>query len=78
MIKISFEKKKRTFKRFSKKCITAMIILWFLAAIVCRSVVLVQLFRGDMTVNTMDLVTCVGMPMTGGVSLLEAATPPRV
>lgn len=69
MIKILFEKKnkKKSFVRFSKKCITAMIALWFIAALVCIVVVAVQTVRGDMTVNTMDLVTCVGMPMTGGV-----------
>ena len=69
MIKISFDKKnkKRSFIRFSKKCITAMIILWFLAALVCIAVVAVQTVRGDMAVNTADLVTVVGIPMTGGV-----------
>ena len=69
MIKISFEKKtnKKSFVRFSKKCITAMIILWFVAALTCICVVTTQLVRGDMSVNTSDLVTCVGMPLTGGV-----------
>ena len=69
MIKISFDKKlrKKNFVRFSKKCITAMIILWFAAALTCIGVVIVQLVRGDMTVNTADLVTVVGIPMTGGV-----------
>lgn len=71
MIKISFEKKntkkEKRFVRFSKKCITAMIILWFVAALTCVGVVSVQLIRGDMAVNTSDLVTCVGMPLTGGV-----------
>ena len=69
MIKISFEKKpkKKSFVRFSKKCLAAMIVLWFIAAFVCVGVVVMQLLRGDMTVNTADLVTCVGMPMTGGV-----------
>ena len=65
---IKIEKnKKRTFKRFSKRCITAMIVLWFIAALVCIAVVAVQTLRGDMTVNTGDLVTVVGIPMTGGV-----------
>ena len=69
MIKISFEKKtnKKSFVRFSKKCITAMIVLWFAAALTCICVVTTQLVRGDMSVNTSDLVTCVGMPLTGGV-----------
>ena len=67
MIRISFDKKERKFRRFSKKCITAMIILWFVAAITCVVVVGVQLYRGDMSVNTSDLVTCVGLPLTGGI-----------
>ncbi|MBQ8836651.1 MAG: hypothetical protein IJ002_03985 [Clostridia bacterium] len=70
MIKISFEKKrakKKNFVRFSKKCLCAMIVLWFIAAFACVAVVIVQLIRGDMAVNTGDLVTCVGIPMTGGV-----------
>lgn len=44
-----------------------MIVLWFIAAFVCVGVVIAQAVRGDMTVNTSDLVTCVGIPMTGGV-----------
>ena len=69
MIKISFDKKprKKNFVRFSKKCITAMIVLWFVSALTCVCVVITQLVRGDMTVNTADLVNCVGMPLTGGV-----------
>ena len=69
MIRISFDKKprKKNFVRFSKKCITAMIVLWFIAVFVCVAVVAVQTLRGDMTVNTGDLVTVVGIPMTGGV-----------
>ena len=67
MIKISFERKKKSFKRFSKKCITAMVVLWFMAAFVCMAVVMIQLLRGDVTVNTSDLVSVVGIPMTGGV-----------
>lgn len=68
MINISFEKKRnKTFKRFSKKCITAMVVLWFIAVFVCIAVVAVQTVRGDMSINTGDLVTVVGIPMTGGV-----------
>ena len=67
MIKISFERKKKSFKRFSKKCITAMVVLWFIAVFVCIAVVAVQTVRGDMSINTGDLVTVVGIPMTGGV-----------
>ena len=69
MIKISFDKKpkKKNYVRFSKRCITAMIILWFIAVLTCIVVVAVQTVRGDMSVNTSDLVTIVGIPMTGGV-----------
>ena len=67
MIKISFERKNKSFKRFSKKCITAMVVLWFIAALVCMGVVVTQVLRGDGMVNTSDLVTVVGIPMTGGV-----------
>ena len=68
-MKITIERKnkKRGFTRFSKKCIAAMIVLWFIAAAACVCVVITQLIRGDMTVNTADLVTCVSMPLTGGV-----------
>ena len=44
-----------------------MIVLWFIAAFVCVAVVTVQTVRGDVSVNTSDLVTIVGIPMTGGV-----------
>ena len=67
IIKIESKNKKRTFKRFSKRCISAMIVLWFIAAFVCVAVVTVQTVRGDVSVNTSDLVTIVGIPMTGGV-----------
>ena len=43
-----------------------MIVLWFLGALACIFVVIVQLMRGDTTVNTSDLVTCVCAPITGG------------
>ena len=66
IIRIETKKEKR-FVRFSKKCLTAMIILWFLAALVCIAVVAVQTVRGDASVNTCDLVNVVGIPMTGGV-----------
>lgn len=69
-MKITIErtvKKEKKFVRFSKRCITAMIAMWFVAALTCVAVVIVQLARGDMTVNTTDLVTCVLAPMTGGI-----------
>lgn len=59
--------KKKNFIRFSKKCITAMVVLWFVTTFTCIGVVLVQLCRGDITVNTSDLVTLVSAPITGGI-----------
>lgn len=54
-------------KEFSKKALAAMIVLWFIGALTCIFVVLVQVMRGDMTVNTSDLTMCICTPMTGGV-----------
>lgn len=69
-MKITIErkpKKGKKFVRFSKRCIAAMIAMWFVAVLTCVAVVIIQLARGDMTVNTTDLVTCVLAPMTGGI-----------
>lgn len=63
---IKIERKKKKPLEFSKKALAAMIVLWFLGALTCIFVVIVQLLRGDMTVNTSDLVTCVCAPITGG------------
>ncbi|MBQ4598319.1 MAG: hypothetical protein IJB19_00220 [Clostridia bacterium] len=69
-MKITIEKKpntKKRFKEFSKKALAAMIVLWFIGAAVVIAVVLTQVVRGDLTVNTTDLTTYICTPMTGGV-----------
>lgn len=66
-MRIVFEKKSKKPKEFSKKALAAMIVLWFVGALTCIFVVLVQVLRGDMTVNTSDLTMCICTPMTGGV-----------
>lgn len=60
-------KKKKRFKEFSKKALAAMIVLWFIGAAVVIAVVIAQVVRGDLTVNTTDLTTYICTPMTGGV-----------
>lgn len=67
MIKISFIKRKKNFTRFSKKCLAAMIILWFIGAAFGFAVVTVQTVRGDMTISLNDVLLYIGAPMTGGV-----------
>lgn len=66
-MKITIEKKKKRFKEFSKKALAAMIVLWFIGAAVVIAVVIAQVVRGDLTVNTTDLTTYICTPMTGGV-----------
>ena len=58
---------KKQFKQFSKRCIGAMIVLWFIGAIFGFAVCAVQLFRGDMTVSLGDVLAYIGAPMTGGI-----------
>ena len=67
VIKIIFEKKKKPFKQFSKKCLGAMIVLWFIGAVFGFAVVTIQALRGDMAVNLSDLLMYIGAPMTGGI-----------
>ena len=67
MFKIVFEKKNKPFKQFSKKCLGAMIVLWFIGALFGFAVVSIQAVRGDMTVNLADLLMYIGAPMTGGI-----------
>lgn len=69
MIKISFEKrknKKQTFAEFSKKALTAMIVIWFVGALFGLFVVSLQLYRQEM-VSLSDLFMYIGAPMTGGI-----------
>ena len=70
MIKISFEKKSKRkggFVEFSKKALSAMIILWFLGALLGFIVVGVQLYRSDTMINLSDVLLYIGGPMTGGI-----------
>lgn len=54
-------------REFSKRCLVAMIFLWFLGALVGIGVVAVQVLRGDMTVSIGDVLMYIGAPMTGGI-----------
>jgi len=65
--KAKIVKKKRTLTEFSKRVIAALIVVWFVGALVGVAVVAVQTARGDMTVNLSDLLVFIGAPMTGGV-----------
>ena len=58
---------KKQFQRFSKRCIGAMIVLWFIGAVFGFAVCAVQLFRGDMTISIGDVLAYIGAPMTGGI-----------
>lgn len=60
-------KKRNTLAEFSKRVIAALIVVWFVGALVGISVVAVQTVRGDMTVNLSDLLVYIGAPMTGGI-----------
>ena len=57
---------KKQFKQFSKRCIGAMIVLWFIGAIFGFAVCIVQLYRGDI-VSIGDVLAYIGAPMTGGI-----------
>jgi hypothetical protein len=69
MIKVSFKKKakkKSNIVEYSKKAITALIILWFVGAVFGMAVVIVQLCRAEM-VSLSDVLLYIGAPMTGGI-----------
>ena len=61
------EKREKKFVQFSKRCLAAMIALWFLGAVFGFAVVALQVIRGDMTVALSDLLLYIGAPMTGGI-----------
>ena len=68
-MKIIFErkpKKAKKFVQFSKRCLAAMIVLWFVGALFGFAVCAVQLYRGE-TVSIGEVLNYIGMPMTGGV-----------
>lgn len=69
-MKITIERKakrEKKFVQFSKRCLGAMIVLWFVGALFGFVVVALQVLRGDMTVNLADLLLYIGAPMTGGI-----------
>lgn len=73
-MKIIFEKKYKppmakvkSFTEYSKKVITALVLVWFIGFILGCGVVVLQAVRGDITVNLSDLLLYVGAPMTGGI-----------
>ena len=61
------EKPHKKFVQFSKRCLAAMILLWFIGALFGFFVVGVQIWRGDVTVNTGEVLAYIGAPMTGGI-----------
>ena len=61
------KKKKATFKEFSKKALTAIIIMWFVGAVFGIFTVCVQLYRGAEYVSISDVLLYIGAPMTGGL-----------
>lgn len=52
---------------YSKKCIAAIILLWFVVAIFGIAVQIVHLFRNPELVSLEGLFGFVGLPMTGGI-----------
>lgn len=70
------KKKKATFKEFSKKALTAIIILWFVGAAFGIATVCVQLYRGTEYISLSDVLLYIGAPMTGGVIayMIKSAT----
>ena len=59
--------KEKKFVQFSKRCLAAMILLWFIGAVFAFAVVACQVIRGDMSVALSDLLLYIGAPMTGGI-----------
>lgn len=59
------ESKKR--REYSKRAITAMIVLWFVGAAFGMAVVVWQLITAAYTVNIGDVLMYIGAPMTGGI-----------
>ena len=57
----------KRYVQFSKRCLAAMIVLWFLGALFGIAVVALQVWRGDMTVGLGEVLAYIGAPMTGGI-----------
>ena len=54
-------------REFSKRCLAAMIVLWFIGAVFGFTVVTVQVVRADMVVSLAEVLAYIGAPMTGGI-----------
>ena len=72
MIHITFDKtkkkkKKATAREYSKRVLSAMIIMWFVGAVIGLATVVVQLVRCDTLVSLSELLMYIGAPMTGGI-----------
>ncbi len=65
-MRIVIEKKERKFVQFSKRCLAAMIVLWFFGALFGTVTVAWQTVRGEASALG-DLLLYVGAPMTGGI-----------
>ena len=69
-MKITIERKpkrEKKFVQFSKRCLAAMIVLWFIGALFGFAVCVVQLARGE-TVSIGEVLAYIGAPMTGGIT----------
>lgn len=67
MAKPSKKSGNKHFKEFSKCVITAMIIMWFLIALLGIAVTIYQLLNTPDYVSIESLYNYVGLPMTGGI-----------
>ena len=61
------KKIKTHLQEYSKRCIAAMIVLWFLMALFAVGVVIYQLTHSPEYVTIDSLLNYVGIPMTGGI-----------
>ena len=60
-------KKPKKKREYSKAVLAAMIVLWFIGAVVGGFVVLWQLFTSAYAVQLDSLLNYIGMPMSGGI-----------
>ena len=58
---------KKKNREYSKRALTAMIVLWFVGAVFGMAVVVWQLVTAAYTVNIGDVLMYIGAPMTGGI-----------
>lgn len=60
-------KKPKKKREYSKAVLAAMIVLWFIGAVIGSFTVLWQLFTGAYAVQLDSLLNYIGMPMSGGI-----------